>query len=86
MSLQGKELLQAAARNGRPAVLRQLLDMGLDPDARTQIGHHDDQLLLARGADPIESEAEPWLTPLAWAERRQHAAIASILGQHGADR
>jgi ankyrin repeat protein len=44
------------------------------------------ELLLTRGADPIESEAEPWATPLAWAERRQHAGIASILQQHGADR
>jgi hypothetical protein len=43
-------------------------------------------LLLARGADPIEHEAEPWATPLAWAERRQHAGIASILRQHRADR
>jgi ankyrin repeat protein len=42
-------------------------------------------LLLARGADPIEPEAEPWATPLAWAKRRQHAGIASILRQHGAD-
>src|SRR6188474_1176785 len=39
------------------------------------------ELLLARGADPIEPEAEPWATPLAWAERRQHAGIASILRQ-----
>ena len=44
------------------------------------------ELLLARGADPIEAGAEPWATPLAWAERRQHAEIASILRQHGADR
>jgi ankyrin repeat protein len=44
------------------------------------------KLLLARGADPIEPGAEPWATPLAWAERRQHAGIASILRQHGADR
>jgi ankyrin repeat protein len=44
------------------------------------------ELLLARGADPIEPEAEPWATPLAWAERRRHAEIASILRQHGADR
>jgi ankyrin repeat protein len=44
------------------------------------------KLLLARGADPIETEAEPWATPLAWAERRQHVGIASILRQHGADR
>jgi ankyrin repeat protein len=44
------------------------------------------KLLLTRGADPIECTAEPWATPLAWAERRQHAGIASILRQHGADR
>lgn len=44
------------------------------------------KLLLARGVDPIEREAEPWAAPLAWAERRQHAGIASILRQHGADR
>jgi ankyrin repeat protein len=44
------------------------------------------ELLLARGADPIEAGAEPWATPLAWAERRHHAEIVSILRQHGADR
>ena len=44
------------------------------------------KLLLARGADPIEPDAEPWATPLAWAERRQYAGIAAILRQHEADR
>jgi ankyrin repeat protein len=44
------------------------------------------ELLLARGADPIEAGAEPWARPLAWAERRHHAGIASILRQHGAGR
>ncbi len=44
------------------------------------------ELLLARGADPIEAGAEPWATPLALAERRHHAGIASILRQHGAGR
>src|SRR5262245_6202185 len=44
------------------------------------------ELLLARGADPIEAGAEPWAAPLAWAERRQHARIASILRQHRAGR
>jgi ankyrin repeat protein len=44
------------------------------------------ELLLTRGADPIEAGAEPWATPLAWAERRHHAGIASILRQHGAGR
>src|SRR5215203_3419215 len=44
------------------------------------------ELLLARGADPIEAGAEPWATPLVWAERRKHAEIASILRQRGAGR
>jgi ankyrin repeat protein len=44
------------------------------------------ELLLARGADPIEARAEPWATPLAWAERRHHPGIASILRQRGAGR
>jgi ankyrin repeat protein len=44
------------------------------------------RLFLERGADPIEAEAEPWATPLAWAERGQHAGTSSILRQHGADR
>jgi ankyrin repeat protein len=44
------------------------------------------ELLLARGADPIEHDAEPWATPLAWAERHRHAAIASTLRQRGAVR
>jgi len=44
------------------------------------------ELLLARGADPIEAGAEPWATPLAWAERRHHAGIASILRQRSAGR
>jgi len=44
------------------------------------------KLLVARGADPIEPEAESWATPLAWAERRQQAEIVSILKQCGAGR
>jgi ankyrin repeat protein len=44
------------------------------------------KLLLARGAKPIEPEAEPWATPLAWAGRHRHTEIVSLLRQHGADR
>jgi hypothetical protein len=44
------------------------------------------KLLLTRGADPIEREAEPWARPIAWAERRHHPGIASILRQHGVGR
>jgi len=27
------------------------------------------KLLLERGADPVEADAEPWATPRAWAEK-----------------
>lgn len=38
------------------------------------------KLLLARGADPIEADAEPWATPRAWAEKMHRAEIAALLG------
>lgn len=38
------------------------------------------RLLLDRGADPVEPNAEPWATPRAWAEKRRHDAIRSLLG------
>lgn len=37
------------------------------------------QLLLARGADPAESEAEPWAVPLAWAEKMGHEQVTALL-------
>lgn len=36
-------------------------------------------LLLDRGADPREPEAEPWATPLAWARKRGHLGIVTLL-------
>jgi ankyrin repeat protein len=36
--LEGKGLLEAAVKGNRPEVLRRLLDLGLDPDERTQVG------------------------------------------------
>jgi ankyrin repeat protein len=33
------------------------------------------KLLLARGADPIEADAEPWATPRAWAQKKNREAI-----------
>jgi ankyrin repeat protein len=39
-------------------------------------------LLLDRGADPIEADAEPWARPLAWAEKMNHAAVRSLLRKH----
>jgi ankyrin repeat protein len=37
------------------------------------------QLYLARGADPIEPDAEPWATPLAWAKKGGHDEIVNLL-------
>jgi ankyrin repeat protein len=37
------------------------------------------QLLLARGADPVEADAEPWAAPEAWAKKMQHDAVLAAL-------
>ena len=37
------------------------------------------KLFLARGADPVEADAEPWARPRAWAERMQRAEIVELL-------
>jgi Ankyrin repeats (3 copies) len=37
------------------------------------------KLLLERGADPIEADAEPWATPRAWAEKMRNGAIIALL-------
>jgi ankyrin repeat protein len=37
------------------------------------------KLLLARGADPIEADAEPWATPRAWAEKTRQTEILELL-------
>jgi hypothetical protein len=37
------------------------------------------KLLLDRGADPIEADAEPWATPRAWAEKKGHDAVLAVL-------
>jgi ankyrin repeat protein len=37
------------------------------------------KLLLERGADPVEPDAEPWATPTAWAEKMRHTEIAEML-------
>lgn len=44
------------------------------------------QLFLERGANPVESEAEPWATPLAWAEKKGHVHISAMLRRKGASR
>lgn len=37
------------------------------------------RLFLARGADPIEATADPWATPISWAEKLGHVRIAAVL-------
>jgi hypothetical protein len=37
------------------------------------------KLLLARGADPVEADAEPWAAPRAWAERMHRPEILELL-------
>jgi hypothetical protein len=37
------------------------------------------KLLLERGADPFEADAEPWATPQAWAEMMGHDAVLAEL-------
>jgi hypothetical protein len=37
------------------------------------------KLFLARGADPVEAEAEPWATPRAWAEKMRWPEIVELL-------
>jgi hypothetical protein len=44
------------------------------------------KLLLARGADPIEADAEPWATPRAWATRMHRPEILELLDEASPDR
>jgi ankyrin repeat protein len=37
------------------------------------------KLFLARAADPVEADAEPWARPRAWAERMQRTEIVELL-------
>lgn len=40
------------------------------------------RLFLARGADPVEADAEPWATPRAWAQKMKHDDVLRILLEH----
>jgi hypothetical protein len=37
------------------------------------------KLLLERGADPVETDAEPWARPTAWAKKSGRPDVALIL-------
>jgi hypothetical protein len=50
-------------------------------DARKGIHPHRDATN-ALGADPVESDAEPWATPRAWAQKAGHVEVLQILLSH----
>ena len=52
-----KEVLQAAVRGDRPDVLRRLLEMGLDPNERRQLGQLEDQTFSSGG--PLSKRSTP---------------------------
>jgi ankyrin repeat protein len=70
--LQGKGLLQAAVRGDRPDVLRRLLELGLDPNERMQLGQLEDQTFSSGG-------------PLLEAVNTGRIDMARRLLAHGAD-
>ena len=70
--LEGKGVLEAAVKGNQPDVLRRLLDAGLDPDERTQVGHIAEQAWSAGG-------------PLFQAVVLNRIEIARLLLEHGAD-
>jgi hypothetical protein len=36
-------------------------------------------LFLSRGADPVEPDADPWASPLAWSRRMGHGDLVALL-------
>jgi hypothetical protein len=38
------------------------------------------QFLMSRGASVVHPDDEPWATPIAWARRRNHPNLVSLLG------
>jgi ankyrin repeat protein len=70
--LEGKGVLEAAVKGNQPDVLRRLLDLGLDPDERIQVGHMAEQTWSAGG-------------PLFQAVVLNRIEMASLLLERGAD-
>jgi ankyrin repeat protein len=78
----------------RVAFATMLLDAGARMDARDELLNSTPlgwacrwgrvelvELLLARGADPVEAGAEPWASPRAWAQKMGHTPVLAALGR-----
>jgi ankyrin repeat protein len=70
--LETKGVLEAAVKGNQPDVLRRLLDLGLDPDERVQVGSIAEQTWSAGG-------------PLFWAVVLSRIDMARLLLDRGAD-
>ena len=70
--LEGTGVLEGAVKGNQPDVLRRLLDLGVDPDERTQVGHIAEQTWSAGG-------------PLFQAVVLNRIEMARLLLEHGAD-
>ena len=42
------------------------------------------ELLLERGAGPMEADADWWARPSAWAEKMGHVGVLAVLSEYGA--
>ena len=40
------------------------------------------RVLLQRGADPVEQDAEPWARPFAWAQKKARGNVLALLREH----
>ncbi len=94
----GRTILHTVVARGQKKHLpfaRMLLDAGARTDLRddllrsTPLGWacrwgrmHFVKLLLARGVDHIESDAQPWARPATWAQKMNHEAILKTLQKH----
>jgi ankyrin repeat protein len=94
----GRTMLHTVVARGQKKHLlfaQMLLDAGARLDIRdellksTALGWacrwgrvHFVKLLLERGADPVEPDAEPWATPSAWAQKMKHDHVLEVLRKY----
>jgi ankyrin repeat protein len=85
-------LHEVMSRNAHPEMATMLLDVGARMDARDVLLNSTPlgwgcrwgstelvKLLLARGADSVENDAEAWAKPRAWAETMYRTEILALL-------